>query len=236
MDTKTICNKFLGELGDIQNMSLNGDKECMFSKCEHFSSFYGNWIQQIRTLSIEQIGMFELSLREYELSLMFAVSGLYKQAMESVRFSLEHALFSIMLSTNELHFRLWKSSSKDETWAEIVNPETGVYGDRFISAFAPELIDHGATLQTLARNVYRECSEYVHGNYSVMQEIPLRIEYNEVLYNKFFEKADSVAYLISFALTIRYWDKLDGSMLSVLEGAIMSYLSTIPEILALYEA
>lgn len=89
-------------------------------------------------------------------------------------------------------------------------------------------------MQTLARDVYRECSEYVHGNYEVMQETPLQIEYKDQLFDSFIDKADSVAYLITFALTIRFWSNLKGSTLTTLETPIMSYLSTIPEIIALY--
>lgn len=234
MVANTICDDFLKKLGEIQNMSLAGEKETQFANCEQFSSFYGVWITELKELGVEQISMFELSLREYTLSLLFVASGLYKQAMASLRFSLEYTLFSIMLSSSELNYRLWKTHQKDECWAETIHAQTGVYGSVFIQAFAPELKNHGASLQTLARDVYRECSEYVHGNYEVMQETPLQVEYKDQLFDSFIDKADSVAYLITFALTIRFWGNLKGSTLASLETPIMSYLSTIPEIIALY--
>lgn len=216
-------------------MSLTSEKATQFASCEQFSSFYGVWITELKRIGIEQSFMLELALREYTLSLVFVASGLYKQSMDSLRFSLEYTLFSIMLSSNELNYRLWKSHQKDESWSETMHAQTGVYGSVFIQAFAPELKNHGALLQTLARNVYRECSEYVHGNYDVMQETPLQVKYKEQLFDSFIDKADSVAYLITFALTIRFWGDLKGDFLSTLEAPIMSYLGTIPEIIALYE-
>ena len=181
MVTNNICDDFLKKLGEIQNMSLAGEKATQFANCEQFSSFYGVWITELKELGVEQISMFELSLREYTLSLLFVASGLYKQAMASLRFSLEYTLFSIMLSSSELNYRLWKTHQKDECWAETIHAQTGVYGSVFIQAFAPELKNHGASLQTLARDVYRECSEYVHGNYEVMQALRI-LEYSGVVY------------------------------------------------------
>lgn len=234
MSANNICDDFLKKLGEVHSRSLADDRARQFAHCEQFSSFFGTWIAELNKLNIEQTYMFELALREYVASLVFVATGLYKQAMGSLRFSLEYTLFSIMLSSNELNYRLWKGHQKDEIWAETMHPETGVYGSVFIKAFAPELKEQGAPLQTLARSVYRECSEYVHGNYEVMQETPLHITYKEELFNSFIDKADSVAYLITFAMTIRFWDILKGDFLTVMEPAIMSYLGTIPEIIALY--
>lgn len=234
MIANDVCNDFLKKIGEVQRMSLTGDKLTQFARCVQFSSFYGIWIAELKKLGVEQSFMFELALREYTLSLLFVASGLYKQAMDSLRFSLEYTLFSIMLSSNELDYRLWKAHQKDECWSETIHAQTGVYGSVFIQAFAPELKSHGTPLQTLARDVYRECSEYVHGNYKIMQETPLQVEYKDQLFDSFIDKADSVAYLIIFALMIRFWGNLKGSILATLETPIMSYLSTIPEIIALY--
>ncbi len=234
MTANNLCDDFLKKLGEIRNMSLAGERATQFASCEQFSTFYGGWITELKKLGVEQTFMMELALREYTLSLLFVATGLYKQAMDSLRFSLEYTLFSVMLSSNELNYRLWKARQKDEYWSETIHAETGVYGSVFIQAFAPELKGHGASLQTLARTVYRECSEYVHGNYEVMQETPLQVEYREQLFDSFIDKADSVAYLITFALTIRFWDNLKGTFLTTMETPIMSYLSTIPEIIALY--
>lgn len=150
MVANNICDDFLKKLGEIQNMSLAGEKATQFANCEQFSSFYGVWITELKELGVEQSSMLELSLREYTLSLLFVASGLYKQAMTSLRFSLEYTLFSIMLSSSELNYRLWKTHQKDECWAETIHAQTGVYGSVFIQAFAPELKNHGASLQTLA--------------------------------------------------------------------------------------
>ena len=106
MVANNICDDFLKKLGEIQNMSLAGEKATQFANCEQFSSFYGVWITELKELGVEQSSMLELSLREYTLSLLFVASGLYKQAMTSLRFSLEYTLFSIMLSSSELNYRL----------------------------------------------------------------------------------------------------------------------------------
>lgn len=81
-------------------------------------------------------------------------------------------------------------------------------------------------------------------NMQVKADVIIQALYSEVasytrknkdqLFDSFIDKADSVAYLITFALTIRFWSNLKGSTLTTLETPIMSYLSTIPEIIALY--
>lgn len=234
MVANNLCDDFLRKLGEIRSMSLADERAKQFAQCEQFSVFYGVWIDELKKMDVEQTFMLELALREYALSLLCVATGLYKQAMESLRFSLEYTLFAVMLSSHELNYRLWKAHRKDENWSETIHAETGVYGSVFIQAFAPELDGHRASLQTLARNVYRECSEYVHGNYEVMQDTPLQLEYRETFFNNFLDKADSVAYLITFALTIRFWDALKDDFLAAMETPIMSYLGTIPEIIALY--
>lgn len=106
-------------------MSLAGEKATQFANCEQFSSFYGVWITELKELGVEQIPMFELSLREYTLSLLFVASGLYKQAMASLRFSLEYTLFSIMLSSSELNYRLWKTHQKMNAGQKLYMPKQG---------------------------------------------------------------------------------------------------------------
>ena len=234
MSSENIFSDFLGKLGDIQAMSSASESKDLFMKCEQFSEYFGMWIEKMKEFNIAQVPMFELSLSEYELSLIMAASGLYKQAMESLRFSLEHSLFAVVLSTDELKYRLWKAHEKDEIWAETTNAENGIFGSKFIKAFAPELFEYKNELQNITRNVYRESSEYVHGNFEIMQHVPMKISYSEDLYNDFVDKADSVAYIITFAFVIRFWDQLKDTTLADLESAIMAYLDTSPEILALY--
>ena len=75
MVANNICDDFLKKLGEIQNMSLAGEKATQFANCEQFSSFYGVWITELKELGVEQSSMLELSLREYTLSLLFVASG-----------------------------------------------------------------------------------------------------------------------------------------------------------------
>lgn len=67
---------------------------------------------------------------------------------------------------------IWQRGQCDMSWTQIVDDQNGIFGKQFISTYAND-IDTGRSLEllTIAKNVYRECSEFVHGNYEKLNTL-----------------------------------------------------------------
>lgn len=215
-----------------KNSLINGNITIQ-ARSQMFINDYEKWIECIGDCS--EIILYQTALEEYATALMFAVQGLYRQAFASLRFCLEYTLFAVYISANELKFRTWRNGEMDISWSALTDVNTGIFSRLFINAFAPEFNDKAYELQNIAKAVYRECSEYVHGNYKTTIILPEHIKYDDILFHTVHEKADSIKYLISMAFFIRYKDLLrDPSLLKELEQPIMSNIGTIPVVQELY--
>ena len=112
-------------------------------------------------------------------SILMCMQGFYKEAMMSLRQAMEHMLFAIFLSTSDYNYRLWKRGTYDMSWNQIVDPQKGIFGKEYISSYARGLDDNRSIeLLTIAKSVYRECSEYVHGNYNPNYQTTILTYYN----------------------------------------------------------
>ncbi len=68
----------------------------------------------------------------------------------------------------------------------------------------PELKGEITHFKAITKKVYRECSEYVHGNNSVIDKIPNSLEYSKDLFEEWNTKADIINRIILFTLCLRY--------------------------------
>jgi hypothetical protein len=111
-----------------------------------------------------------------------------------------------------------------------MEPENGVFSKRFARAFCPDLESHVLRLGGVARKVYRECSECVHGN--TPKSVPLRSElgFDQPVFEIWHSKADLVAFVAHFALAMRYLTELDKESLAALEGFLVDRVGHITEI------
>ena len=55
----------------------------------------------------------------------------------------------------------------------------------------------------MAKRVYRECSQFTHGNYSAWEVIKYPPVYDEKAFVKFLDEAESIKYIIDFESQIR---------------------------------
>lgn len=169
-------------------------------------------------------------------SILMCMQGFYKEAMMSLRQSIEHILFAIFLSTNDYKYRLWKRGKCDMSWSMIVDPEKGIFGKEYINSYAQDIDENRSIeLLTIAKNVYRECSEYVHGNYCKLTLLSENVDYKEEMVDRYIEIFGSMRYLISMSLLIRFREIFDEKEnLVKLESILMDNLGTLPEIQILY--
>ena len=90
-------------------------------------------------------------------------------------------------------------------------------------------------LLTIAKNVYRECSEFVHGNYEKLSFLTENMNYDEKLMDMYTDYFSSIKYLVSMALFIRFREVLnDEGNLTLLEPIIMDNLGMLSEVQLLY--
>lgn len=204
-----------------------------FRQCFLFVEDYSKWVSCLT--AFPQSILFESSLNECATANFFCSLGLYKHAMISLRLCIEHCLFGIQLSTNDYAFRNWKMGNKDMSWTAIIDPNCGIFSKQFIRAYAMEFEERHEELNNIAKNVYRECSEFIHGNFEQLNSLPGNNEFDQTLFDKYIELFQNCSYLLSVALLIRFKEYIfNNDLLSALEEPIMHNIGTLPEVQFLY--
>lgn len=204
-----------------------------FSECLLFAADFSTWVECLK--DIPQSILLKSSLNECATANLFCSQGLYKHAMISLRLCLEHCLYAIHMSSNDFYFMRWKAGQEDMKWAAITDGNTGIFSKSFIRAYAPEFEERSTELNGIASNVYRECSEYIHGNYSKLNCLPGQNEFNQDMLSQYISRFQSISYLLSIALVIRFKEQIvSQGLLSTLENAIMHNIEMLPEIQLLY--
>jgi len=205
----------------------------MFTSAHNFSSDYEKLYEIIEDKPESQL--LRLSIREYQFALFAASTSNYRHAYMSLRLAFELALGSILFSAHELHLREWQKNSRHIVWDSLVDPSTGVFAVNFIRAFTPELDSFGVQYAAIARTVYRECSEYVHGNLHTHRNPDEKMDFSSTELQAWAQKASSVHLAIIFAFTGRYFDALPSKKLLLIEGIILERLGEIPFLRAVYQ-
>lgn len=145
----------------------------------------------------------------------FSVSlGLYRQGFSSLRLAFELGLGLIYLSAFKLEQYEWLRGQGDIKWARIIDRENGVLSQRFVLAFFPDLQNEVDEYRQKAELIYRELSEFVHGNYETWAESGLVIQENSSLLNRYFDYFQQIKSVLLFCLCCRYLqsipeDKID---------------------------
>lgn len=155
--------------------------------------------------------MLDASIREFEFAIFCICHGAYRHAFFALRLALELWLAAVQFSTNEKEIRKWHLGRQDIVWAKIINEEAGVFSKDFVSAFFPKLSDKSANYRRLGEKVYRECSEYVHGNANTHGVLPDSLQFSKKILLDWISKTDSVLLISLFAFFVRYADSIDFS-------------------------
>lgn len=218
---------------NIEKMKTN-HKMAKINRCLSFTEDLNQWLFYCG--EFKDFILVKEAQDEFIKSIFMCMQGFYKEAMMTLRQSLEHMLFAILLSTNDYNYRLWKRGKYDMSWAQIVDPGKGIFGKEYIRSYAMDIDDNRSIeLLTIAKNIYRECSEYVHGNYEKLMLLTENMDYNEENVDRYIEEFESVRYLISISLLIRFRELFDKEDILVnLESVLMDNIGMLPEVQALY--
>ena len=170
------------------------------------------------------------ALTESSIALYSLVSGLYRPAFGSLRLFLELALGAIHFSVNRLELAEWLGGNYDIKWATLSDPDGGVLSHCFAKAFFPELDGHVTRYARMASVLYRELSEFVHGNHHTWGLTQDRIFFNKGLHEMWFKEFDTAALIVSFCMCLRFLRELDTTMLPKVEDSVLGHLGHIDPI------
>jgi hypothetical protein len=148
----------------------------------------------------------------------------------ALRLSLELLLGSVYLSGNELELRIWLKGESDLVWRNLIDEQAGVLSKRFVGAFFEDLKDRAPYYRAIAEKVYRECSEYVHGNAPTADRLPEGVTFSEAAFADWHDKAKSVRMAVHFSLCTRYLRTIDASTVATLESVLMDNLGHVVEV------
>lgn len=222
----SINGKAAENINTLSTCESYGD----FSKCIAFTEDIELWISLCGSFSNNPL--VKEARSQCLSSIVLCAQGFYKPAIFALRQFFEHMLFAIKLSTDDYKFRLWQAGQFDMSWAQLMDENEGIFARQFIRMYAKDLDDSRSTgLRTTAKNVYRECSEFVHGNYEKLDSLPEVIQFDLKSLNCYLDYFLSVQYIIFMALFIRYRDILEKKEnLVKLEPIIAEQLGTLPEV------
>lgn len=144
------------------------------------------------------------AIQEFELGFQAVVSGQYRYSFIAQRYFLEQICRFIYLSTNELHLRHWKLGLRDISWGSLVDKESGIFSKVFIRAFYSEVESEGDHLVTIASKLYRESSEFIHGNFNKIEELPSSIEFHPSLLGRWMDFMETSKFVSLFLLFMRF--------------------------------
>lgn len=231
-DIKEHYNNIKNTTNSIFEESLKEENISTLSKSHNIIFELCIWLDILKNRPEYKI--LETASKEYQFSIMTLNSGFYSKSFSGLRFFLERSLVAIHFSAQEIELKLWEIGQRDTYWSEIMDENTGIFSPKFCKAFFPELKGEINHYRNLTTKVYRECSEYVHGNNSAIIKLPVNLEYSEEIFLDWHKKADSIARIILFALNLRYLKHLNVEEMKKLENVNSDYFNNIKPITELY--
>ncbi|EPY7082118.1 hypothetical protein ACXEH0_002666 [Klebsiella variicola] len=171
-----------------------------------------------------------VAVKEYQFALYALCSGQYRYAFGGLRLFFELMLSVVQFSAHEIDFHLWSKDKKDINWATLKNQENGIFSNNFIRAFNPDLAGSGKQYAAIAESVYRECSEFIHGNALTHQNLPNDISFHEEAFSEWHKKSSIMRLAIIFAFSSRYLNHIDQQKMIIIEPVIMDVLGHLQPI------
>jgi len=169
------------------------------------------------------------AIQEFELGFQAVVGGQYRYSFIAQRYFLEQICRFVYLSTNELHLRHWKLGLRDISWGSLVDNDNGIFSKVFIRAFFSEIESEGDHMATIASKLYRESSEFIHGNFNIISEIPSSIEFNSNLLAKWIGFMETSKFVALFLLFMRFSKDIDHENIHRIEEMAKEELGGIEE-------
>lgn len=171
-----------------------------------------------------EASVLDAAVREYQFALFALASGRYRHAFVGLRLFFELMLVTIQFSAHEIDYRMWSKDTKDINWNSIKSTDTGVFSANFINAFNCEFSEFSKQYSAIAEAVYRECSEFVHGNAKTHISLPSDISLNKDICLSWHDKSRTMRLVIIFAFSARYLNYIDSVGMNAVEHPILDAL------------
>lgn len=170
------------------------------------------------------------AVKEYQFALFALATGQYRHAFVGLRLFFELMLVTVQFSAHEIDYRMWAKDAKDINWNAIKDPQTGIFSANFVNAFNPEFAASSKQYSAIAEAVYRECSEFVHGNASTHISLPDDIAFNKDIFMSWHQKSETIRLLVAFVFSARYLNFIDAHATATIEPVILDALGHLPVI------
>ena len=198
-------------------------------KINNYSVSLQDWLL-VLPLSQEN-HMIDHLIEQMELSCLFLMSGMYRQSFSSLRLALELLCGAIYFSAHKLEYIEWRNGAGDINWRIVHDYNNDVFSKRFRDAFFPKLSISDADEQhVIAKSIYRELSEFVHGNYSTWSRENPTLSINKELIEKYKCIFQKIVRISHFLLSMRYLKEIQKEDLHKIEPHVMDELQYISEI------
>lgn len=227
-DIKAYFGQLQEKCEQILNASLDGSNSENVAASHLLVAEFETWCNVLNQR--RETELLRVAALEYEFALLALTQGYYRHAFKGLRLVLELILQTVYLSSNELCLREWLDNRTDTVWSLIVDDDNGVFSHRFAQAFFPGLSGHVQHYRGLAKSIYRECSECVHGNTPRHIPLPSSLNFNQEVFELWHSKANLVALVSQFALSLRYLSDLTEREATELEPSLSDRLGHILEI------
>lgn len=224
---KAHFEQLQSKCSDIFNTSLNESNLEAVATSHLLVGELELWCEQLSHRRESEL--LRMATLEYQFALLALTQGYYRHSFKGLRLVLEMILQAVYLSSDELCLREWIRNQTDTVWSLIVDKDNGVFSPRFSAAFFPTLSCHISHYRGLAKSIYRECSECVHGNIPKHIPLPSALTFDQKVFDLWHAKANIVSLVSQFALSLRYLSDL-GQDVSKFETPLSERLGHIPEI------
>lgn len=174
-----------------------------------------------------EVAVLDSAVKEYQFALFALVSGQYRHAFGGLRLFFELMLATVQFSAHEIDYRMWAKDSKDINWGALKDAQSGVFATNFIRAFNPDFSDCGKQYLAIAEAVYRECSEFVHGNAGTHAVLPSDIAFQKDVFSSWHDKASTMRLTIIFAFSARYLNYVTKEALDRMEPIITDVIGDL---------
>lgn len=215
MDCAEYYEALYEQQGKILDLTCEHEDFTLHAISHAFLAELQTWVRILEPRA--EMRLLTKAMNEFQAALSLLTTGHYRYAFVSLRSALELSLAAIQHSGNLFEHLQWRNGHRDIVWASLVDVENGVLCVTFCREFAPPLEAEVKHVNSLARSVYRSCSEYAHGNAALDAELPAIFDFSAELFRKWHETAQNAAYVIFFALTMRYLNELDDKQLQQVE-------------------
>lgn len=220
------------QFASVIDSSFSSEHAGKISELFQFIDDLNTWLELLNER--EDTTILLSAIKEYEFGFQAVLNGQYRYAFIAHRYFIEQICRFIYLSTNELHLRYWKLGLRDISWRTLVDEENGIFSKTFIRAFYPEVEAEGMHLITLVGKLYRESSEFIHGNFNKISDLPDKIAFDTVLLEKWLDSIETSKFISAFLLFMRFSKSLDQHELHRIEDMATEELSGIEDFRLLF--